>query len=185
MVPVTFDELIALLKTSENAEAIDIRREEIAQIIPSVRRMFDYDQQNYAHCYDLWMHCLHTVVGIHKDVDDAMLYLAALLHDIGKTCLPLEILNKPETLTEDEYEEVKRHPRYGYNMLKNNEEISSVTRNAIFSHHENEDGSGYPRNLTSDKIHKFAKIIHIADVYDALITKRVYKEAINPADAME
>jgi len=110
---------------------------------------------------------------------------AALLHDIGKTCLPVELLNKPGKLTPEEYEEVQKHSRYGYNLLKNNPDISSVTRNAILSHHENEDGTGYPRNLPAEKIHKFAKIIHIADVYDALTTKRVYKDAMNPADALE
>ena len=88
-------------------------------------------------------------------------------------------------MTEAEYAEVKKHPMYGYNMLRDNYDISSVARNAILSHHENEDGSGYPRGLTSEKIHLFAKIIHVADVYDALTTKRVYKEAMNPADAME
>ncbi|MBQ8626633.1 MAG: HD domain-containing protein, partial [Agathobacter sp.] len=92
---------------------------------------------------------------------------------------------KPGRLTPEEYAEVQKHSLYGYNMLKDNNEISSVTRNAIYSHHENEDGTGYPRHLTSDKIHKFAKIIHIADVYDALTTKRVYKDAMNPADALE
>lgn len=79
-----FDELIVLLKTSDNAEEINTRREEIAQIIPSVRSMFDYDQQNYAHCYDLWMHCVHTVILLPRNLEDGMLYLAALLHDIGK-----------------------------------------------------------------------------------------------------
>lgn len=80
----TFDELIVFLKTSESAKEINACREEIAQIIPSVRRMFDYDQQNYAHCYDLWMHCVHTVILLPRKLEDGMLYLAALLHDIGK-----------------------------------------------------------------------------------------------------
>ena len=80
---------------------------------------------------------------------------------------------------------MKKHPMYGYNMLRDNYDVSSVARNAILSHHENEDGSGYPRALTGDKIHLFAKIIHVADVYDALTTKRVYKDAMNPADALE
>ena len=60
-----------------------------------------------------------------------------------------------------------------------------VVRNAVYSHHENEDGTGYPRGLTADKIHLFAKIIHIADVYDALTTRCVYKEPLNPADSLE
>ena len=80
----SYDELIKLLKTAKSAEEIDKYREEIAELIPQVRRMFDYDQKNHAHQFDLWMHCLHTVVGLERGMDDDMLYLAALLHDIGK-----------------------------------------------------------------------------------------------------
>lgn len=107
------------------------------------------------------------------------------MHDIGKTNIPKEILNKPDILSEEEFKEVRKHPRYGYDILKENDNISSVVRNAVYSHHENEDGTGYPRGLTSDKIHLFAKIIHIADVYDALTARRSYKEPLNPADALE
>lgn len=76
-------ELIQLLRNAESCEAIDARREEIAELLPKVRIMFDFDQKNDAHQYDLWHHCLHTVLGLGETNDD-MLYLAALIHDIGK-----------------------------------------------------------------------------------------------------
>ena len=155
-------------------------------IIMETMNLNSYDNYTYTHSVNVDI--LSVILGVGYGLaDDELRKLsqAALLHDIGKTCLPIEILNKPGKLTPEEYDEVKNHPKYGYNLLKNNEEISSVTRNAILSHHENEDGSGYPRRLESDKIHKFAKIVHIADVYDALTTKRVYKPAMNPADALE
>ena len=79
-----FEELIQLLKTAEDVQEIDKHREDIAQWIPKVRIMFEYDQQNAAHQYDLWMHCVHTVIGMPGNLEDDMLYLAALLHDIGK-----------------------------------------------------------------------------------------------------
>lgn len=79
-----FEEAMDLLMTAQSAEEIDAKREEIAEWIPAVKAMFGYAQQNYTHPYDLWMHCLHTVVGLSKQVQDAMVYLAALLHDIGK-----------------------------------------------------------------------------------------------------
>ena len=79
-----YEELLFLLKASDTVDAIDSRREEIAEIIPIVRSMFDYDQMNPAHQYDLWMHSLHTVCGLPRGLEDDMVYLAALLHDIRK-----------------------------------------------------------------------------------------------------
>ena len=160
-------------------------RESESMIVETLQ-LSTYDNYTYAHSVNVDI--LSVVLGVALGMGDEelkKLSQAALLHDIGKTCIPLEILNKPEKLTPEEYAEVQKHCFYGYNMLKNNQEISSVCRNAIYSHHENEDGTGYPRQLTSDKIHKLAKIVHIADVYDALTTKRVYKDAMNPADALE
>lgn len=78
------ESLLRLLRTAKTTEEIDVHREEIAILIPKVSIMFNYDQQNHAHQYDLWMHSLHTVTGLPKGINDDMLYLAALLHDIGK-----------------------------------------------------------------------------------------------------
>ena len=160
-------------------------RESDSMVVETVN-LSTYDNYTYTHSVNVDI--LSVILGVAcglRDDELRKLSQAALLHDIGKTCVPIEIIGKPGRLTDEEFAEVKNHPRYGYNMLRNNYEVSSVARNAILSHHENEDGSGYPRGLTSEKIHLFAKIIHIADVYDALTTKRVYKEAMNPADAME
>ena len=77
-------ELIELLKYADSTFEIDIKREEIAELIPAVRTMFDYDQQNHAHQYDLWMHSLNVVINLPRGLEDDMLYLAALFHDIGK-----------------------------------------------------------------------------------------------------
>ncbi len=79
-----FAELIKILKTAEMVEEIDAYREQIAQWFPKVRTTFDYDQKNKAHQYDLWIHCLHTVVNLPRRLEDDMLYMAAMLHDIGK-----------------------------------------------------------------------------------------------------
>lgn len=78
------NELIELLKNADSTFEIDIKREEIAELIPAVRTMFDYDQQNHAHQYDLWMHSLNVAINLPRGLEDDMLYLAALFHDIGK-----------------------------------------------------------------------------------------------------
>lgn len=80
----TFEKLIQILKTSNSANEIDSYRSEIEELLPKVHIMFGYDQMNFAHQYDLWFHCLETVVNLPKDLSDDMVYLAAFLHDIGK-----------------------------------------------------------------------------------------------------
>lgn len=77
-------DLITILRESDSAADIDRHRPDIVQLIPKVKIMLDFNQQNYAHQYDLWEHCLQTVAGLSKDIDDDMVFLAAMLHDIGK-----------------------------------------------------------------------------------------------------
>lgn len=77
-------DLIFLLKTADNVNELDRRRVEMADTLPGIEIMFDYDQQNSAHPYDLWKHCLYTVMNLPRQLEDDMLYLAALLHDVGK-----------------------------------------------------------------------------------------------------
>ena len=77
-------DLITILRESDSAADIDRHRADIVQLIPKIKIMLDFNQQNYAHQYDLWEHCLQTVAGLSKDIDDDMVFLAAMLHDIGK-----------------------------------------------------------------------------------------------------
>ncbi len=150
-----------------------------------------YDSYTYVHSVNVDV--LSVIIGIGMGLKNSELELlsqGALMHDIGKCDVPVEILNKPAKLTKEEYEEMKNHPLYGLKRLRDRvdtgaEEVAAVVKNAVYSHHENWDGSGYPRGLQGEGIHKFARIIHVADVYDALTAKRAYKDAMNPADAIE
>ena len=109
--------------------------------------------------------------------------MAGLLHDIGKFKIPDEILLKPGKLTKEEFEVIKKHTVYGYEIL-NNFKILESTKRAALLHHEKFDGSGYPFGYTADKIDDISAIITIADVYDAMTSKRCYRDGMCPFDVI-
>ncbi|WP_427339787.1 HD-GYP domain-containing protein [Caloranaerobacter sp. DY30410] len=111
--------------------------------------------------------------------------VGAMLHDIGKVRVPDSILNKPGKLTKQEFLEIKKHTIYGYDILKTIKDISETSRLIALYHHERIDGHGYPLSIKGDEIHEFAKIVSIADVYDALTSDRVYKKRIKNYQAVE
>ncbi|WP_455220746.1 HD-GYP domain-containing protein [Kaarinaea lacus] len=110
--------------------------------------------------------------------------LGALLHDIGKLRVPLEILNKPDRLTDEEYEVIKRHTLLGFDLLKNTDNISKDSLVVIKNHHERVDGHGYPDGLQSFSIDLYSRIVKIVDVYDAVTSKRVYNQNVTPYHAL-
>ena len=108
----------------------------------------------------------------------SLIGLAASMHDLGKMAIDDRILNKPGKLTKDEFEIVKKHCALGYEILKNSQrELLQLAAVIAYEHHENYDGSGYPRGLKSDDISLESRIVALVDVYDALSIKRVYKES--------
>lgn len=111
--------------------------------------------------------------------------LGALLHDIGKMNIPTSILNKPGKLSEDEYELIKTHCEAGFETLRKIHEIPVPVSHCALQHHERIDGLGYPRGLTDDYIHKYAKILSVADVFDAVTSPRVYRPAMLPHKGLE
>lgn len=111
--------------------------------------------------------------------------VAGLLHDLGKSEIPTEILNKPSRLTEEEFEIMKTHPVRGYNMLKEKPGLAPEILMGVLQHHEKMGGNGYPLGLSAAKISPYAKILAVADIYDALVTERPYKKGFSPRDAVE
>ncbi len=107
-----------------------------------------------------------------------------LLHDIGKTRISTDIVNKKGKLTEDEFKKVKDHPELGVSILKESGNIFKGEYITTIQHHENYDGTGYPYGLSKDEIHLCGKIARIIDVYDALTTHRSYAKAIRPFAAL-
>ncbi len=114
-----------------------------------------------------------------------LMYMAAPLHDIGKVGIPDNILKKNGRLTKDEFEIMKRHPLIGKNILENalkenpGNKLLKIAKNIAYYHHEKWDGTGYPQGLKADEIPLEARIMALADVYDALTSKRVYKESFD------
>jgi HD-GYP domain-containing protein (c-di-GMP phosphodiesterase class II) len=111
--------------------------------------------------------------------------VGALLHDIGKLRIPDDIVKKPSQLTFEEFEEIKKHTVYGYELLKKCKKISMVSAFIAFAHHERFDGSGYPLQIKGENIHQCARIVAISDVYDALTSDRVYRKKLKPHEVYE
>lgn len=111
--------------------------------------------------------------------------LGAMLHDLGKLYIPKEILNKPGRLTELEYELIQSHCELGFDRLRKIHEIPLPVAHCALQHHEKIDGTGYPRGLRDHEIHKYAKIISVADVFDAVTSHRTYRPAMLPHQGIE
>ena len=110
--------------------------------------------------------------------------LASTMHDIGKLLIPSEILEKPARLTDEEFAIIKKHPGYGGDLLKNVEgEVMGLAKTVALEHHERPDGRGYPEGLKLDELSLEGQIVAVADVYDALTSKRSYKQAWDEKDA--
>jgi HD-GYP domain-containing protein (c-di-GMP phosphodiesterase class II) len=107
-----------------------------------------------------------------------------LLHDIGKVVVPPEILNKTGTLTKEEFNEVKKHPKAGLEILELKSNVDSLCLKIVAQHHENLNGTGYPYGLGGSDIHLFGSISRIIDVYDAMTSNRSYAEAKRPFAAL-
>lgn len=110
--------------------------------------------------------------------------IAGLLHDIGKSMVPEEVLNKPDCLTHDEFEIMKEHPRNGWQLLKESQGVSAIVQDVCLHHHERLNGHGYPDKLREDTISQFARMGAVCDVYDAITSVRCYKNAWEPAEAI-
>ena len=112
--------------------------------------------------------------------------VASMMHDVGKICVPREILHKPGKLTEEEFSEIKKHVDYGHKLLENSSgEVMRLAANIAWQHHERYDGKGYQNELSGEKIDIYARAVAVADVFDALVSKRCYKKSWTPAQARE
>ncbi len=149
-------------------------------VFDMLHNMRNYDDPTYSHSLNVALICnvFGKWLGM-TDRDVQALTLAGLLHDVGKLKIPDTVIEKPSTLTDDEYDLVKTHTIEGYNILKQYD-LDDRVKNVALMHHERCDGSGYPMGLLGNRIDAFAKIVAIADVYDAMTSARIYRGPLCP-----
>ena len=144
------------------------------------------DEYTFKHSVDVAT--MAMIIGKQQCLPDKQIYelgVSGLLHDIGKTKVPASILNKPARLTDEEFAVMKQHSVFGYHMLQERNEFNNDICMAVLQHHEKINGNGYPLGFDAPRITPYARILAVADIYDALVTERPYKKAFSQKDAIE
>lgn len=165
--------LVNSLKTDENSLLLNM--------------LYEYDEGTYTHSTNVASLALTCAIKSGFSLRELyLLSFGSLIHDIGKTKIDVGIINKCGKLSDDEYKEMKKHPEYGFEILDaEGDKIPSAVKQIVLQHHENHDGTGYPRKLKDFHIYKLARLVHIADCYEALCAKRPYKDALPRAMVRE
>lgn len=146
----------------------------------------NYDDYTYKHCLRVSMLSTGIANELHLSQDDIReVIIAALLHDIGKSNIDHEIIAKPGKLTNEEFDKIKQHPYIGYQILKRTGGYGANILAGVLFHQEKYDGSGYPTGIAGKKIPLIARIITVADVFDALTSNRPYRKPWSVAETEE
>ncbi len=169
----TVDDTVHFILTDPNA-------------VKSMLYVTSHDYYTYTHSIDVSTYALGfgAYLGL-NEVQLQILGKGGMLHDLGKKKVPLEIINKNGKLTDEEFSIMKKHPTYGVEILKDMGETNDVVCKIIEQHHEKLDGKGYPKGLKANEIHPFAQIMAICDIFNALTTKRSYKDAMSSYEAFK
>ena len=188
-------EVFEHLKTANDID-LDLIKGEIVSALPDMIRNNDVlmrlrqleETDDYTFQHSIRVSMLATMIGKWLGYSEQQLVElaeASLLFDIGKMKIPGFIMNKPQEVSDDEYEVLKRHAQFGYRVLMMTKGVTSNIKYSALQHHERMDGSGYPLRLRSGQIHEYAKIIMICDIFDAMTHDRPYKNKISPFKAAE
>jgi len=149
-------------------------------ILGSMRVITLNENYHFTHAVNVAM--ISAMISKWLTLDKEMIYMASLsglLHDIGKTQVSQELLFKSDVLEAEEFEQLKMHSRFGYESLKNNTSIPKEVLAAILFHHERSDGSGYPSGLKEEQTPYLARIVAVADVFDAITSDKIYKKGVS------
>ena len=179
-------------KIDKEGAPIDVQKaatevKELFQLCPTSIQLFDMvhnmrqnDDQIYAHSLNVALIARQIAIWVKLPPQDVeVVTLAGVYHDIGKLRVPTEVLTKKEKLTDEEFQMVRNHPQYGYQILKK-QSIDNRIKKAALQHHERFDGNGYPMGLVEEEIEDFSCLIALADVYEAMTAKRSYRAPLSP-----
>ncbi|HUU28161.1 MAG TPA: HD-GYP domain-containing protein [archaeon] len=152
----------------------------------SLMRISSHDYYTYVHSINVCTFCvgLGSALGLPEYPHIEMLGLGAMLHDVGKSQIDSQLINKPGKLTDEEFKRMKDHVAQGVDILKKHHNLPEQALEPVAQHHEKITGTGYPNGLKGDQIGLFGRISSIADIYDALTTERSYKRALTPFEAL-
>ena len=148
----------------------------------------DHDYYTYTHSVNVGFLAVALAKALFRHSDDHDLHALGagfFLHDLGKVQIDLDIINKPGKLTEEEMKTMKRHPAIGYFLLQEAKGMTKELKLIVLQHHEKMNGTGYPSGLRDDDIHIYGQICATADIFDALTSRRPYKDKIAPFTAFE
>jgi HD-GYP domain-containing protein (c-di-GMP phosphodiesterase class II) len=171
-----------------------IKGYDISDIQSLIGSLSFHDFYTYDHSVNVSMYCIALYQAYKPNApkeEVVMAGLGGLLHDIGKINISTDIINNPDKLTEAEFDIIKNHPTYGFELLSENHcetchgvNLDNIKR-IVHEHHENFNGTGYPSKIQGDDIYIFARITAIADFFDAITTKRSYHEVLSTEDALQ
>lgn len=194
----TFLTIKKVMQAVRNGDGIDVRsiKETVSQVVQRILNddnifikltgIRDIDNYTYLHSVDVCIYSIIAGKSMNLPIESLNnLAMGAILHDIGKCKIPLNILKKPARLTINEYETIKRHSEYGYDIIKRTPGLNEDVAKIALYHHERWNGSGYPYGLKGEEIDIMSRIVAIADVYDALTANRVYRKRFMPHEAAE
>ncbi len=145
-----------------------------------------HDNDKYNHTMSVAVICIAIGKELRMPKQSLLdLTVAAILHDVGDSKIPQELLEKPAKLSPEEFEPIKEHSQFGHDIISEISGVSEHVKEGVLRHHERFDGSGYPGALSGKSIPLFSRIIAVADVYSALTSQRPYRDAYSPAEAIE
>ncbi|AIF68213.1 HD-GYP domain-containing protein [Terribacillus saccharophilus] len=156
------------------------------QTLTILSDMLIYDDYIFSHSVNVALYAMAIANEMKLPVSVVEeIGFGAILHDVGKMFVPQEVLQKTGKLTDSEFKQIKEHTTKGFHYLRKMNNIPLVVAHCAYQHHERMNGSGYPRGISGSDIHLYAKIIGIADVFDAVTSNRVYRDAMLPHEGLE